>query len=201
MPSGFSAGGVEQQKEVEGFGGAGGEEQAPPPEGFGDSVQNAGLDAGGEGYLEQMEEVGNTVEKIEYVDVGPGNWVEDEKADVIPDKEELDPEGPQEDNTANVEQVPDQEDLEPGGNPEAAAPEPEGVGKEYPPPGEADLPADGKEEVVSEEESLARPKFTAQLKAAGYGGFHSWRMELLRGLVQGVMPRTEAALPVETTSE
>ena len=158
-PEGLAAAGDAPVK-VEGFGGGATAGAAPPVEGFGDSADNRGLENKSEdGYLDQEDEESYSLKKRE-VDLYPGS------------EEEANNE------SAKAERL----DLEPGWE-------------------EADKEASGDQENEEESDDKNSPdeqtrlvpyaklfvgnhRFTAQLKAHGYGGFHEWKMQMVKQLME-----------------
>ena len=157
-PEGFAASSGGPPPKVEGFGAAATPGSSPPVEGFGDSADTKGLGSSGEGYLDEDEE-NNTTTKPKEVDVGPGT---------------------EEEESAEASRFTDIE------------------------PGWEDVVADDKKNADNDEEQDSEEKedseqgryspfitlaaqnrpFTAQLKAAGFGGFHEWQMNFLKKMIE-----------------
>ncbi len=161
MPEGFGAGGAGEAKEVEGF--AGNNTNAPPPEGFGDSSSNQGLGDGEKGYLDQAyEDDGSDDGVYEEVDVGPWSVGEgDDDASPYQDHD-VGPGGEEEEGAGDEDLS--KYDMEPGGY--------------------------GADDTSETTPSAGRGgpggqrAFTAQLKAAGYGGFHEWRLLFIKQMLE-----------------
>ncbi|MBF0186143.1 MAG: hypothetical protein HQM06_17375 [Magnetococcales bacterium] len=158
-PEGLVASDGATPPKVDGFAASGGG-TPPAVEGFADSSDNRGLKHADVGFLDQEEEPVTRRKRV---------------------AEESDPESreAQENVEANKERV----NLEPGWE-EANLTAAERVNQ------------DRGEEAGAEEGPLPTPlvphetlfdgryRFTAQLQARGYGGFHEWRMQMIKGLLE-----------------
>ena len=184
LPDGFDAGGAGEAKAVEGFAGAA---KTPPPEGFGDSSSNQGLGGDAErGYIDQAYEDDGDAGGNERVDVGLWNAEADDDGSGV-DRAEVDPGGDQGEGAKAA--APGSDNMEPGGYEEDG----EGAAQAD---ADAQDPDGGEGEEGAEEgereQHQGRPAFTAQLKAAGYGGFHEWRLLLIKQMLEsgkGANPR------------
>ncbi|MEO5355383.1 MAG: hypothetical protein H7835_19520 [Magnetococcus sp. XQGC-1] len=162
-PEGLSAAGTGEPPKVEGFaGGSGG--AAPPVDGFGESGDNRGQGKRDVGFLDQEEETQQRSKKRVAEDIGPDSGEIEGNA------------------TARAERI----NLEPGWE--------ESSGEQSTASNNQDRGDDGRgeESLAKDERTRLVPyetlfkgqrHFTAQLKANGYGGFHEWRMQLMKQLM------------------
>ncbi|MEO5364655.1 MAG: hypothetical protein H7838_13700, partial [Magnetococcus sp. DMHC-8] len=164
-PEGLAAAGSGPPPKVEGFGGGAAAGTAPPVEGFGDNTDSHGLGGSGAGLLDQEEERVSPRKRVAE-DSSPETREAAENAD------------------ARAQRV----DLEPGweeanSNTESGSHENLDRGEE---PGDASRLAETAQTRLVPYNTLfdGRHRFTAQLQAHGYGGFHEWRMQLMKQLME-----------------
>lgn len=163
-PEGLAVAGDGAPPKVDGFGGGATAGVAPPVEGFGDSGDNRGLnDKAGGGYLDQEEEESLTPRQ-RAVDTGPGSEEEADNGAAKAERLDLEP-GWEE--AAKEKEAGDQGDQERG----------EEAGAENNPNGQTRL-------VPYATLFGGKHRFTAQLKAHGYGGFHEWQMQWIKQVME-----------------
>ena len=160
-PQGFGGSSSGKPVKVEGFGGGSEAVSGPPPEGFGDSGDSRGLSGGGAGFLDQEEEWDNA--PPEEVDIGPGGEVEEAESDEEPEQ---------------FDRGPDWQESDEG---DSGQDENKSMGEES---GDSGDPKEQKK-LESVVKNAGKSRFTAQLRAVGQGGFHEWRMNFLKTLVEG----------------
>ncbi len=170
MPDGFGAESTNEPKAVEGF--TSSRTKAPPPEGFSDSNSNQGLGSGEKGYIDLIYEDESSDSGVyEEVDIGP--WSDEESDDDASANEydDVDPSGKEEEDTGTEDMI--YHNMEPGG-----------YGFEETSDSEMETGEEGTEEDNSLPEPSRQRAFTAQLKAAGYGGFHEWRLQFIKQMLE-----------------
>ncbi|MBF0461190.1 MAG: hypothetical protein HQL87_07325, partial [Magnetococcales bacterium] len=164
-PEGLVATGSGNPPKVDGLGGSTTTGTMPPVEGFGDNTNNHGLGESGTGFLDREEKEASIKQK--------------RTADTEPESEEM---------AANAATKAERLNLEPGWEEVAndkASDRNTNQDRGEEPGHETDMAQDEPMRLVPYATLFSgQHRFTAQLKAHGYGGFHEWQMQWMKQLME-----------------